>query len=325
MLQPAGLYRLIMMNDVGTPINNKRPVINGMGKLDTLYGQLDALGCKGRDWALLVFAGDHGVSLEGVSGYQALGSARIVASHLNGTSPTSKLLARLGKREWIFNLGLYDDLDNRYVIQKRIRKGTRNFIYEDAMDYEEVSAALEVGRAAWEYVKLYDFDMIGLGEIGIGNTLSASALGSAALQVPVELMTGPGSGGCTCMARKKELLRQAMERETPDSNNVPDILARFGGLEIAALTGFISEAGDYGIPVILDGFVTTVAALLAVMLNNKSLPNLFCPSLAVEPGHRLILERLQLEPWFDLDLNYGEGLAAVMGMFVAEMTMSFYQ
>jgi len=310
---------------VSTPVNNDSRIINGMGKLNTLYSQLDALGCKGRDWALLVFAGDHGVSLEGISSYQALGSGHIAAAHLNGTSPTSKLLERLGKKEWIFNLGLYDDLDNQNVIQKRIRKGTRNFINEYAMDYGEVAAALEAGRAAWDYVKLYDFDMIGLGEIGIGNTLSASALGSAAMQLPVELMTGPGSGGCTRMARKIELLRQAMDKEPPDPNNVLDILARFGGLEIAALTGFISEAKNYGIPVILDGFVTTVAALLAVMLNNQSLPNLFCPSLAVEPGHRLILERLQLEPWFDLDLNYGEGLAAVMGMFMAEITMSFYQ
>lgn len=310
---------------VSTPVNNDSRIINGMGKLNTLYSQLDALGCKGRDWALLVFAGDHGVSLEGISSYQALGSGQIAAAHLNGTSPTSKLLERLGKKEWIFNLGLYDDLDNQNVIQKRIRKGTRNFINEYAMDYGEVAAALEAGRAAWDYVKLYDFDMIGLGEIGIGNTLSASALGSAAMQLPVELMTGPGSGGCTRMARKIELLRQAMDKEPPDPNNVLDILARFGGLEIAALTGFISEAKNYGIPVILDGFVTTVAALLAVMLNNQSLPNLFCPSLAVEPGHRLILERLQLEPWFDLDLNYGEGLAAVMGMFMAEITMSFYQ
>jgi len=190
---------------VSTPVNNDSPVINGMGKLNTLYRQLDALGCRGRDWALLVFAGDHGVSLEGISSYQALGSGQIVAAHLNGTSPTARLLERLGKREWIFNLGLYDDLDNQNVIQKRIRKGTRNFIHEYAMDYGEVAAALEVGRAAWEYVRLYDFDMIGLGEIGIGNTLSASALGSAVMQLPIELMTGPGSGGCARMARKTEL------------------------------------------------------------------------------------------------------------------------
>lgn len=296
-----------------------------MGKLNTLYGQLDALGCKGRDWALFVFAGDHGVSLEGTSGYKALRSGQIVAAHLNGSSPTSKLLERLGKREWIFDLGLCDDIDNPDLIRKRIRKGTRNFINEDAMDYGEVLGAIEAGRAAWEYVKIYDYDMIGLGEIGIGNTLSASALGAAAMQLPVELMTGPGSGGLSLIARKIDLLRQAMDNETPDPNNIMDMLTRFGGLEIAALTGFISEAGNYGIPVILDGFVTSVAALLAVMINNKSLTQLFCPSMALEPGHRLIMERLQLEPWFDLELNYGEGLAAVMGMFVAEMTMSFYQ
>ncbi|MEQ8175323.1 MAG: nicotinate-nucleotide--dimethylbenzimidazole phosphoribosyltransferase [Syntrophomonadaceae bacterium] len=306
-------------------MSSKSPVINGMGKLNTLYRQFEALGCRGRDWALLVFAGDHGVSQEGTSSYQALGSGRIVASHLDGNSPTSKLLERLGKKELIFDLGLFDDIDNPDLIRKRIRQGTRNFIDEDAMDYGEALSALEAGRTAWEYVKLYDYDMVGLGEIGIGNTLSASALGSVALRLPLELMIGPGSAGAGRIARKIELLRQAMDNEIPDPNNVLDILARFGGLEIAALTGFISEAEHYGIPIILDGFVTSVAALLAGMLNNKSLTNIFCPSLAMEPGHRLILERLQLEPWFDLDLNYGEGLAAVMGMFMAEMTMSFYQ
>jgi nicotinate-nucleotide--dimethylbenzimidazole phosphoribosyltransferase len=318
----------IMMDDMpgNTPMNNsKSPDINGMGKLNTLYGRLDALGCKGRDWSLLVFAGDHGVSLEGSSNYKALRSGQIVAAHLNGTSPTKKLLERLGKREWIFDLGLCDEIDNPDLIQKRIRKGTRNFINEDAMDYGEALSALEAGRAVWEYVKLHNYDMVGLGEIGIGNTLSASALGAAALQLPVELMTGPGSGGGALIARKIELLRRAMDNDPPEPNDVLDMLARFGGLEIAALTGFISEAEHYGIPIILDGFVTSVAALLAVMLNNKSLPNLFCPSLALEPGHRLVMERLQIEPWFDLELNYGEGLAAVMGMFMAEMTMSFYQ
>lgn len=303
----------------------KSPVVKGMGKLDILHDQLDALGCKGRNWALLVFAGDHSISLEGTSNYEPLRSDQIVAAHLSGSSPTRILIDRLGKQEWIFDIGLRDDIDDPDLIQKRVRKATRNFLNEDAMDYGETLAAMEAGRAAWEHVKLHDYDMVGLGEIGIGNTLSASALGAAAMELPLELMTGPGSGDLNLIARKIQLLRRAMDNERPDSHNVLDMLTRFGGLEIAALTGFICEAYHYGVPIILDGFVTSVAALLAVRLSNQNPPNLFCPSLALEPGHRLILEHLQIEPWFDLQLNYGEGLAAVMGMFMAEMTMSFYQ
>lgn len=306
-------------------INDNNPGLDGMGKLHALHHRFHDLGCQGKDWALLIFAGDNGVSLEGTSHYQALQSGQIVAAHLNGTSPTARLLERLGKNEWIFDLGLCDDLNSPDLIQKRIRKGTRNFINEDALHYGEVLAALAAGRAAWELIKNCDYDMLGLGEIGIGNTLCAAALGAAAMELPVASMTGPGSAGCQTIVRKLELIRRAMDNRMPDSNNVLDMLTRFGGLEIAALTGFISEAERYGLPIILDGFVASVAALLAAKLNNKDLPNLFCPSLAAEPGHSLVLERLQISPWFDLDLNYGEGLAAVLGLFIAEVTMSFYQ
>lgn len=316
-----------MMSDVFNDnfIYNMSPGLEGIGKLHALHHRLDGLGCRGQDWALLIFAGDNGISQEGTSHYPALCSAQIVAAHLDGTSPTARLLGRLGKKEWIFDLGLCDDIDAPALIRKRIRRGARNFINEDALDYGEVLAALEAGRAVWEIIKDYDYDMIGLGEIGIGNTLCASALGMAAMGIPVNSMIGPGSAGFQVMERKLGLIRRAMEQRMPDPHDVPDLLVRFGGLEIAALTGFINESAKYSLPLILDGFVTSVAALLATMLNSQGLPNLFCPSLSQEPGHRPVLERLQIEPWFDLDINYGEGLASALGLFLAEVTMSFYQ
>lgn len=296
----------------------------GLGRLNEMYDKLNNLACPARSWSLVVFAGDNGISREHTSHFPPLQSGLLVLDHLRGISPVSRILQRLQRREWLIDVGLCMDVDQPGLFNKRVAQGTRNFIEQDALDYSQVISALNAGQSAWDLINYHNFDIIGLGEIGIGNTLCAAALGAAILGVPEAALVGPGSASASVIDRKADIISRALARRRPDPGNVVDLLARFGGLEIAAMTGFISLAREKGIPIMLDGFVSTVAALLAGMLEEEIISFLFAPSLSAEPGHGMLLERLGLQPLFNLSLNYGEGLASVIGLFLAEITMNFY-
>ncbi|HWP95789.1 MAG TPA: nicotinate-nucleotide--dimethylbenzimidazole phosphoribosyltransferase [Syntrophomonadaceae bacterium] len=296
----------------------------GLGRLNGLHDKLSVQGCPAQSWTLVVFAGDNGISREHTSHYPPLQSGDLVLAHLDGSNPTVRLLERLNRREWLIDVGLYMDLNQPRLIDKRVSKGTRNFLCEDALDHSQVLSAMNAGQSAWDLINYHDFDIIGLGEIGIADTLCAAALGVAVLELPEAALVGQGSANRSVIDKKSEIIKRALEYRHPDPANVIDLLARFGGLEIAALTGFIVKANEKGIPIMLDGYVTSVAALLASQLNSDVIPYLIAPSLSAETGHAIILNRLGLEPLFDLSLNYGEGLASVIGLFLAEITMSFF-
>lgn len=298
---------------------------SGLGRLNDLHDKLSVLGCPARSWTLVVFAGDNGISREHTSHYPPLQSGELVLAHLDGTNPTVRLLERLNRREWLIDVGLCMDLSQPGLIDKRISKGTRNFLYGDALDHSQVISAITAGQSAWDLINYHDFDIIGLGEIGIADTLCAAALGVAVLDLPEAALVGKGSAAPAVIDKKSGIIKRALEYRYPDPANVIDLLARFGGLEIAALTGFIARVNEKGVPIMLDGYVTSIAALLASLINNDVIPYLIAPSLSAEPGHEIVLNRLGLEPLFDMSLNYGEGLASVIGLFLAENAMSFFQ
>lgn len=296
----------------------------GLGKLEAVHHRLEGLGCRGREWALVIFAADNGISIEGISHFPALRSGDLVLNHLRGISPTAILLRRLGKREWIFDVGLCDDVIDKNLIKIPVRGGSKCFLEADALTRQEVVAAMDMGRSAWALIGHQELDLVGVGEIGIGNTVCASALLSALLGIPAQVLLGPGTAGYRVRGRKANMIEEALRFRNPDPTDALDLLARFGGLEIAALTGFIGGAREAGLPLMLDGYVTAVAALLSSMINTGVVEYLFCPSLAAEPGHSIVLDKLNLQPLFDLSLNYGEGLASVYGLFFAETTTAFY-
>lgn len=292
--------------------------------MDVLHARLESLGCPAREWTLVIFAADNGISQERTSHFAPCGSEEIVRAHLSGGRPTARLLKRLGKKEWIIDIGLCEDLFHYDLISKKVSRGSKNFINQDALEPGMVLHALSEGRSTWEIINKTEPDIVGLGEIGVGNTLCAAALVSAATGLPPGILVGPGSIQGE-INKKIEIITAALMHRRPGQTDVIDMLARFGGLEIAALTGFICAAAGAGTPLMLDGFVTSAAALLASLMDDRVPQFLFCPNLGLEPGHAHVLERLNLEPIMDLSLNFGEGLASALGLFMAEITMSFYQ
>ena len=293
-----------------------------MGRIAGWHKKLESLGCSCNNGILILFAGDNGISHEHTGSYQPLQSALIVKEHLEGRSPATRLLKQAGSSEIIIDVGLASPVADGRVIDYNIRRGSRNFLYEDALQEAEVLSALEAGAQLWDEIAGTNFDIILVGEIGVSDTLCAAAVASSVTGINPVHLTGKGSGDSKVIEKKVDIISRAMALRRPQPDSVADILMRFGGLEIAALTGFITRVREKRIPIILDGYVTAVAALLASCIDSSLGEYLLAPSLSDQTGHRLIIERLGLEFLFDMDINYGEGLAAVLGLHLARLIKS---
>ena len=290
-----------------------------LGKFAVLNNKIEQLPQGINNYAVLIFAGDNGVSLENFSSYPPLTSRDIVISHLKGESPTAALLNRLGKQEIIVDVGLCHKVNDDKILQRNIARGSKNFLYNDALEKAQVEKSIEVGLSAWEDVAAEKFDIIGVGEIGIGNTLCAAGLAAIITGLELEYLVGSGSASDKVINKKIDILSRAINLRSPDPNDVMDLLARFGGLELAALTGFILAAAKNKKNIMLDGYVTAVAALLASRIDRGVPSFLIAPSTIQEPGHGPVLEQLGLKPVFDFAINYGEGLVAAIALFLAEV------
>ncbi len=293
---------------------------NAWGRLNIIGERIQKL--DSYRYGLVIFAADHGISTEAVSLYAPLKTSMLAEQHLRGVAPTSRLLTRLQRPELIVDVGLYNEIEvSEMLISSKVCHGSRHFIYEDGLSPEEATAALDCGARIYKEKIGDGFDIIGVGELGIANTLCAAAVAAAVTGINPDQLVGRGSTDHKVIAKKTEIIYRAFEHRIPDSNHLTDILARFGGLEIAALTGFMVEACRDGKLVMLDGYVTAVAALLANLLDDQVSSCLIAPSLSDQRGHQLVLDKIGLEAVFNLGINYGEGLAAALGMFLGEIMM----
>lgn len=293
-----------------------------LGKLGSMLDSFHKISSHCHRYGLLVFAGDHGISQEGYSAYAPLSSHILVERHLQGESPVSRLLLRVDRPELLVDVGLYHPVRHPAIISRPVRQGCRSFLEGDALEPEEVSRAVQIGLSIWDEISGWDFDIIGLGEIGVGNSLAAEAITCTLTGLSPEMVVGQGSAGSKVIRQKIDIIDRAVKQKSPDPDGYLDILSRFGGLEIAALAGFITGAPQAGVPVVLDGFITAVAAALAAMINPQIPDWLLAPGRAAEKGHQLILDRLGLDFTWDLQMNYGEGLAAAISMFLIEILSS---
>ncbi len=319
---------------------------HGLGKLEMLHKRLSSLNCHAQNYGMALFAADHAISLHQLSNYEPLSTNKLVEQHLSGEAPTTRILSRLGKREYILDVGLarpisvdikdemekvefagkYEGFSSKAaeLISYGVNSHSRDFIAGDALTYDEVGLAITAGQDYWYILSDKNFDIMGIGELGIGNTLCSAAIAVAATGAEPSVLVGRGSSGIDVIARKIDIIKQALNNRAPKHDNIIDLLARFGGLEIAAMVGFIANAAENRVPIMLDGYVTAVAGYLAARLDKRVTEILIAPSLSDQIGHAMILEQLRLGPLFDLDINYGEGLAATFGLFLAECTEIFY-
>ena len=280
-------------------------------------GRLEDLGCRlaeirgfvpaRLDAAIIVAAGDHGVAAEGVSAYPQEVTTQMVANFATGGAAINVLARHAGARLIVVDAGIVAPFEHELVRSVRIGPGTANIAVGPAMTEEQEARALAAGEAL---VDELDVDVIGLGEMGIANTTSASALTAALLDVDAALVCGRGTGlDDDGVARKIETVRRALE-----VNAGRDPLAELGGFEIAFLAGVVLGCERRRIAVLLDGFITGAAALAAARISPSAAGVMIASHRSPEPGHALVLEALGLEPLLDLGLRLGEGSGAALAL-----------
>lgn len=264
--------------------------------------------------ALVVMAADHGVAEEGVSAYPQQVTGQMLANFASGGAAINVLCRRVGARLRVVNVGALSEAPP--PVQNRIiRRGSRNLLREEALSAEEVVAAFDVGLRLAEELDEAGVTLVGLGEMGIGNTTVAAALAAAFTGVEPGLMVGYGTGvDEQGYLRKKQVVEAALQRHRPDSADPQRVLEQLGGLEIIALAGLALGAAGKGIAVLLDGFISSVAGLIARALSPNVTQYCFASHASVEPGHRWVLCELDLSPMLNLGLRLGEGSGAALAM-----------
>jgi len=275
---------------------------------------------------IYVFAADHGVTEEDVSLYPREVTKAMVLNFLKDKATISSLARYIGSHVRVVDVGVDADFqaDGR-LINAKIRRGTRNMTREAAMTPEELNQALQVGWDLMQKAKTNGMKLIGLGEMGIGNTTAASAVNAALTGQPVELMTGRGTGlGDDMLQHKIEVIKRAHALHAKNFTDPLKILQCVGGYEIAAMTGAILSAARFSLPVIVDGWIVSAAALTAIRLNPKVLDYLFFAHQSDERGHRYILEMLEVKPILNLSMRLGEASGAALAMSILEAAVRIY-
>ena len=299
-----------------------------LGRLETLSIQL--AGMTGRlDWlprrrAVLICAGDHGIAAQGVSAYPQAVTQQMVLNFLAGGAAVNVLARQMGACVTVVDAGVIGDFaDHPDLIRGKIAPGTADFSAGPAMTAAQADAALALGKAAVARELAHGLDLLAVGEMGIGNTTSASAIIAAVTGRPVAEVTGRGTGVDDAALRHKvALIEAALARHAPAT---VDTLAKIGGFEIGAMAGAMLAAAAQRVPVVLDGLISTAAALVAAQIAPDVRHYLIAGHRSVEPGHRAALAWLGLEPLLDLDLRLGEGTGALLAIPLIEAAMRTLQ
>lgn len=291
-----------------------------LGRLEDLAVRLAAMQGNERprvdNIRIVVFAGDHGVAAEGVSAFPQEVTAAMVRNFAHGGAAISVMARHLDASLEVINLGTVVDLEPLDgVIDKRLGAGTANFTRGPAMTEEQFWDALHTGRQAAERARLAGADLFIGGEMGIGNTTSAAALACALLPAPARLLAGPGTGlDGVGIDHKATVIERALVLHGEALRDPVEALRRLGGFEIVALTGAYISCAHMGLPVLVDGFIASAAALAAARLCENAPQWLLFSHASAEPGHAYLLEALQAKPLLDLGMRLGEGSGAAVAM-----------
>ena len=300
-----------------------------LGRLEALAIDLAGLQHTDRPQAatvpVVIFAGDHGIVAQGVSAYPQAVTIAMMANFAAGGAAISVLARELGSSLEVVDAGTLAEAPLSGVVTDKPRRGSRDFSTEAALEAAEVAFAFGCGERAVTRATACAPDLLVLGDMGIGNTTSAAAIASALLGTSAEATTGHGTGlDAAGRSRKARLIDAALARHELRGASPERILCAVGGLEIAAIGGAMIAAARRRVPVLVDGFIVSVAALVASRLNPSCRPYLIFSHRSAEVGHRLVLEGLDARPLLDLDLRLGEGSGAALALPILRLACALH-
>ena len=276
--------------------------------------------------AIYTFAADHGTVQEGVSAYPSEVTAQMVLNFLRGGAGVNVLAQHVGAEVRVVDIGVASEFPALpHLIQRKVALGTRNFLREPAMTREQALRALEAGATLAQDAAREGIGLLGTGDMGIGNTTASAAITAVMTGEPVGAVTGRGTGiDDHMLSHKIGVIEAALALHRPNPNDAVDVLAKVGGFEIAGIAGLILGGAAARIPIVLDGFISGAAALIAVGLAPSCRDYLIAAHRSVECGHGAVLKQLGLVPLLDLDLRLGEGTGACLGISLVQAALKTY-
>ena len=327
------------INDPCKPINKEaleaaQARQNSLTKPQGSLGELEKIAVKFCGWQdclapqcdsilIRVFAADHGICRQGVSAFPQEVTAQMVANFVAGGAAISVLAKQLNANFMAVNLGTVAPCaDAKDLINEQICAGTADFTEKAAMSEDQMATALNIGRKQFDNTEP---DLFIAGDMGIGNTTSASAIYSALLNQPANLCVGPGTGvDAKGMVHKAQVIEQARMLHKSSLETPLEVLRCLGGLEIAAMAGSYIAAAQNGCPVLIDGFISTAAALIAVEINPACRNWMIFAHKSAEPAHILALNHLNALPLLDLGLRLGEGSGAALTVSLIKSALALH-
>ena len=304
-------------------INNLTVPPGSLGKLEAMAIQLAGItGAVKPSFSrreVIIMAGDHGVCEEGVSAFPQEVTPQMIHNFLAGGAAVNVLARQAGADVVCVDIGVNSDLSHPDLLERKIRYGTANMAQGPAMTYEEAVQSILVGVKIVEDGAKRGVQLFITGEMGIGNTTASSAVICALTPIPVSDAVGRGTGiDDSRLEHKIAVVERALKVNAPDPLDPIDVLAKVGGLEIGGLVGVILGSALHGCPVIIDGFISSAAALLAKAICPASADYMIVSHASHEQGHRLLLQELNLRPVLELDLRIGEGTGGVLCLHLVD-------
>jgi nicotinate-nucleotide--dimethylbenzimidazole phosphoribosyltransferase len=269
---------------------------------------------------VITMAGDHGVTELGVSAYPKEVSSQMVFNFLSGGAGINVLARHIGASVVVVDMGVACDLpDDPRLLNRKVGLGTKNMACESAMTRQEAIKSIETGIEIVEEEMKNGLDLVGTGDMGIGNTTSAAAIASVLTGISPFEATGRGTGiDNEAIERKVKAIENAISLNNPDPGDGIDVLSKVGGFEIGGIAGVILGAAAIKIPVVIDGYISGAAALISEQIAPQCRDYLFASHLSVEKGHKAVLNHLKLKPILDLNLRLGEGTGAVLAISIID-------
>lgn len=298
--------------------------LNSLGRMEKMIADIAAMQ-QSEDVRLalrcaLVFCADHGVVAEGVTQSGQDVTALVARSIAEGSANVNLMAAAADADVFAVDMGMAEAGKHPAILKRRIACGTKNMVNEPAMSREQAICALQAGIDLVGEMKARGYAMIATGEMGIGNTTASAALASVLLGVSPELVTGRGAGLCDAgLQRKLSAIERAIAKNRPDPQDAIDVLAKLGGFEIAGMAGAFLGGMTHRVPIVIDGVISAVSALIAVRICPEARGFMLPSHLSREPAGRLLMQALSLDPVIDAGMALGEGTGAVMLFPMLEM------
>ena len=311
--------------EIQAELDNLTKPQGSLGRLEELAKQYVLITGKRKidKKTVIVMAADHGVTQEGVSAFPQEVTTQMVLNFLRGGAGINVLARCAGAEVRVVDIGVATEFDTSEttstLVRRKVAPGTRNIAHGAAMTREEAVQAVEVGIEVAHDAILTGADVLATGEMGIGNTTPSSAITAVLTGTSVDRITGRGTGiDEDGLRRKVDVIQQAISVNNPNPGDGLDILSKIGGLEIGGLAGVILAGAAASKPVMLDGFISGAAALVAAALKPEVKDYLIAAHISVESGHQVLLDHLGLQPLMDLYLRLGEGTGAALGFVMLD-------